>query len=241
MAAPGTLTSDELVAATKQAVANQDTGLYTSAWYLARVNSGYARLTTFQGLVLAPGMRRPQFRALRFFELYADNDRALTTTLFTSSNFVTPTATSAQVVYVDNLYDRTNNKPLERKSIRYMNSRDPEATGVPRVWCPGGKAATGYYVYPIASVTAEEINVRERTYQYPSALAAGSGTPVIPPTWHAAIWLAAAAEAASLMDWSEKAAEMEQRFMAFIAERRSPVEESGAAGGRRHFNVGGSL
>jgi hypothetical protein len=176
---------------------------------------------------------------VRFFELYQDDDRTLTTSLFTASNFVVPIFTAiASVVYVDSIYNLTDNTPLRRKSIRYLNSRDPQATGTPQMWCPSGSGSGGYYIHPIPSTTAEQISVRERVYQYPTVLT-GSAAPVIPAAWHAAIWMAAAAEGASLIEWPEKATEMEQRFMAFIAERRSPVEEAGAAGGRRYFTVGG--
>jgi hypothetical protein len=210
----------------------------TDVWYTERINSGYSRVTTFQGVVMAPGMRRPQFRALRFYELYFDDDRAITTEDVTSSNFITPKATPAQVFYVDNVYDLTNDRPLRRRAIRYMNRLNPQTTAIPRVWCPAGKETAGYYIHPIPGDSTDEISVRERTYQYPVPLS-GTKTPVIPPAWHAAIWMAAASEGAALIDWPEKAGEMEQMFMKFIAERKSPVEAAGAAGGRRHFTVGG--
>ena len=238
MAAPGQLTRAELVTLTKQALGNRTGGALTDSWYVDRVNSAYSRLSTFQGLVMAPGMRRPRFRVLRFFELYNDDDRTIATSDVTSSNFITPTTTKS-IVYVDNVYNLTDDRQLQRKSIRYMNSQNPQQTGTPLRWAPGGMAAPGYYVHPIPSTSAHEISVRERTYQFPDEMDDDSDIPVIPAAWHAAIWMAAAAEGASLIDWPEKSAEMEQKFMAFIAERRSPVEESGAAGGRRHFTVGG--
>jgi hypothetical protein len=240
MPAPGELTRDELVALTKQALANQTGGLMDDAWYRARVNAALSRVCTFQGLVTAPGVRRPQFRTLRFFELYNDNDQTLAFGDYTgppTTNYTVP-ATSNPIVYVDNVYNLTDDKQLERKSIRYLNSLNPEQTGKPLRWAPGGKGAVGYYIHPIPSVAAENISVRERTYEYPPELTTDVA-PIIPAAWHKAIWLAAAAEGASLIDWPEKEAEMEQRFMAFIAERRSPVEEAGAAGGRRWYGVGG--
>jgi hypothetical protein len=238
MAGPGSLTLTELIALTKQALGGRATGLLNDAWYTSRINSAYARLTTFQGMVQAPGMRKPQHRAVRFFELYEDDDRDITAAIVTTSNFITPTATSAQVVYVDNVYDLDNDRPLARKSVRHLNRRNPQETGTPQIWCPGGKGATGYYIYPIPSTSSEEIAVRERTYQYPAVLT-GADVPVIPAAWHTAIWYAAVAEGAALLDWVEKAEEYEGKFIQFIAERRSPVEESGGAGGRRHFSIGG--
>lgn len=239
MAAAGNLDRDDLIALTKQALGNRTTGLYTDAWYIARVESAYSRLCTFQGVVMAPGMRRPRFRALRFFELYVDTDADIDAPL--AHNFITP-STSGSVVYVDNIYDLTNDRSLHRKAIRYMHTQNPDTNGTPREWSPGGRGGvTGYYLYPVPTGATDtyDISVRERTYEYPAALALGSTVPVIPAAWHKAIWLGAAAEGATLADWPEKAAEMEQLFMTFISERRSPVEESGAAGGRRHFNIGG--
>lgn len=236
MASPGAYTYEELVALAKQAMGGRNTGLMTDAWYGDRINAGYARLATFQGPVQAPGMSQPQMRVLRFFELYFTDDRTITSGL--STNLITPVATADKVVCVDNVYDLTNDVHLRRKSRRYIDRRNPQGTGRPREWAPGGDGGAGYYVYPIPGDASDEISVRETTYQYPDELTAGE-TPVIPAAWHTAIWLAAAAEAALLIDWPEKENEMENRFMRFIAERRSPVEESGAGGGRRYFSVGG--
>jgi len=235
MATPGAYTYEELIALTKQALGGRNTGLMTDAWYGDRVNVGYARLTTFQGPVQAPGMSQPQMRVLRFFELYSTDDRTIVSGL--SNNLITPTATADKVVCVDNLYDLTNDVPLRRQSRRYMDRRNPQGTGRPREWAPGGDNGAGYYIYPIPGNANEQISVRETTYQYPDELTA-TETPTIPSPWHTAIWLAAAAEAAALIDWPEKEAEMEGRFMKFIAERRSPVEEAGAGGGRRFFSIG---
>jgi hypothetical protein len=177
-------------------------------------------------------------RVLRFFELYANDDRTLTTGLVASGNFITPTASADKIVTIENIYDLTNDVFLRRKGMRWMDRQNPQRTGTPRNWVPGGDTTPGYYILPIPSSSNEEISVRERTYQYPTLLASAM-TPVIPAAWHAAIWKAAAAEAASIIDWPEKEQEMESAFMRFIAERRSPVEEAGAGGGRRYFSVGG--
>ncbi len=240
MANPGDLTTAELLALVKQALGGRNTGLMNDAWYTQRINSAYARLCTFQGVVQAPGMRRPQFRALRFFELYSDFDSTIGPT---ANNFSVAVqgASFGSVVYVDNIYDLTNDRPLARKAIRYMNARNPDDTGTPRIWSPGGSLQqVGYFYHPRpASDGSDTIAIRERSYNYPDLLLSNGVDPNIPGAWHKAIWLAAVSEAAQVIDWPEKAAEYEQLFMAFIAERRSPVEESGAAGGRRHFTIGG--
>ncbi len=240
MATPGELTSTELLALIKQSLGGRNTGLMTDAWYVARMNSAYARLCTFQGVVQAPGMRRPQFRALRFFELYHDIDDSIGDGL-TDNFIIAPTGLyTGSVVYVDNVYDLTNDRPLQRKSIRYMNTRNPDDLGLPRIWSPAGTGQqVGFYVHPRPGVPAEVIGIRNRTYNYPPLLSSGGQDPIIPGAWHKAIWLASVAEGAQVIDWPEKALEYEQLFMQFIAERRSPVEESGAAGGRRHFTIGG--
>ena len=236
MASPGALTYEDLIALTKQALGGRNTGLMNDAWYGDRVNSAYSRLCTFQGPVSAPGLSQNN-RVIRFFELYDTDSRTISSGL--ASNFITPIAGADKVVFVDNVFDTTGERQLARKSIRWMMQRDPTHPGEPRSWTPGGQGNPGYFIHPIPGVAGDEVTVQERTYQYPDALSAGE-SPVIPSAWHAAIWRAAAAEAASLIDWPEKANEMETMFMRFLAERRSPVEESGAAGGRRYFTVGSS-
>ena len=242
MATPGELTTPELLALVKQSVGGRNSGLMTDAWYITRLNSAYSRLCTFQGVVMAPGMRRPQFRVIRFYELYEDVDHTL---VIGTDNFieVLDGLTADSVVYVDNVYDRTNDRPLKREAIRYMNSQNPDDLGIPRRWCPSGNhGSTGYFIHPHPGVTNDVITVRERTYNYPPELVDATPeiqNPIIPGAWHKGIWLAAVAEVADIIDWPEKSAEFEQKFMKFLAERRSPVEEAGAAGGRRHFTVGG--
>ena len=239
MPQPGDLTTTQMIALAKQALGGRSSGLMTDAWYIDRLNSGYSRLCTFQGLVMAPGMRRPQFRVIRFHELYDDTDSTLT---ITSDNFISVRdgLAAGSVVYVDNVYDLTNKRPLFRKATRFMNSQDPDDLGIPRSWSPAGsKGNTGYFIHPRPGVAGDVIAVRNRTYNYPKILVEGTQDPIIPGAWHKGIWIAAVAEGAQIIDWPEKAAEHEQLFMKFLAERRSPVEEAGAAGGRRHFTVGG--
>lgn len=185
MASPGALTYEDLLALTKQAVGGRTGGLLTDAWYGDRINSGYARLATFQGPVQAPGMSQPQMRVVRFFELYQNDDRTISTGLTT--NFIVPIATADRIVALDNIYDLTNERELRRKARRYMNRRNPAATGTPREWAPGGDNGPGYYIYPIPGTSGDVVSVRETTYQYPDELTAGE-TPVIPAAWHAAIW-----------------------------------------------------
>lgn len=244
MATPGDLTTTKLLALAKQALGGRSSGLMTNAWYVERLNSAYSRLCTFQGMVMAPGMRRPQFRVIRFQELYSDNDRYLN---IQDTNFILPVEGLApdSLVYVDNVYDLTNSRDLKRKSIRYMNKRDPNDLGIPRDWCPAGRdKQKGYFITPRPGDSGDVIQVRERSYNYPEPLVLSATdidevSPLIPGAWHKGIWLAAAGEAAQIIDWPEKAAEFEQLFMTFLSERRSSVEEAGAAGGRRHFTVGG--
>ncbi len=227
------MTFEELKAATKQALGQRSSTNITDTWYGTRVNNAYRRLCTFQGIVAA--VRPPgTFRVLRFHELEHENDRDLTTALTT--NFVTLDAT---IYAIRNLYDLTNDRPLRRYAMRELDRRDPDTAGVPYAWCPGGQGGVlGYYIYPRPQTSAQEIEVRERLYLYPTALSADDDEPVIPEEWHQAIWQAAASEGALLIDWSEKHAEMESRFMQFIAERRSPGEENDSGGGRRYFMVG---
>jgi hypothetical protein len=178
---------------------------------------------------------------VRFFELYQDDDHTLAIADYSgppTTNFTTPASTTA-FVYVDNLYDLTNSRPIQRKSLRYIDKLNPTQGGIPLRWVPAGRGAPGYLIHPVPTESGHVISVRERTYQYPVALESGNDVPIIPAAWHQGIVYAATAEAADLIDWPEKAAENEQKFTTFIAQRRSPLEESGAAGGRRHFVIGG--
>jgi ABC-type glycerol-3-phosphate transport system substrate-binding protein len=93
----------------------------------------------------------------------------------------------------------------------------------------------------VPALAADEIDVYEYVYKYPTALASGSATPVIPDVWHIAIAFAAASEAAMLLDMPEKHSELEGKFVGYIAERKSPIEESarsGLAGSRRFTPIG---
>ena len=237
MAAPGFLSTTELVALTKQTLGGRSSGLMTDAWYVSRLNSAYGRLVTFQGMVQGPGMRRPVYRVLRFFELYSATTKNISVS---GDGFVC--SSTQNTSYVDDVYDLDNDRPLQRKALRYMFARNPDDLGVPRSWAPTGNtfaADVGYIVHPRPGVAADAISVLERAYIYPLPLDLTTINPKIPGTWHRAIWLAAVAEAATIIDWPEKAQEYEQLFMTFIAKRRTPVGEAGAAGGRRHFTIGG--
>ena len=237
MAEAGALSYDDLLALTKQALGGRSTGLMTDTWYQGRINAGYSRLCTFQGPVLAPGASESQRRVVRFNELYETDTHTIAPGL--SSNFITPVHSAHTVFYVDNVYDITYDRRMRRKAIRYMKSRPRTTTGAPRMWAPAGDAGVvGYYVWPLPSTTAHD--VEETVYVFPEALATGGANdPIIPASWHDAIWMAAAQKAASIIDWPEKAQEMEQMFMSFIATNRSPVEEAGGAGGRRWIGIGG--
>lgn len=98
----------------------------------------------------------------------------------------------------------------------------------------------GYYIYPRPGSTADAISVYEYIYKYPANLT-GTATPVIPVNWHDAIWMGASADGARLIDDTQRAEELEGRFLAFIAERKSPHEEAsygGLSGARRTVRVG---
>jgi hypothetical protein len=233
------LTKADLRTLTKQLLGNRTSTNVDDGWYDDRVQSGYRQLCTFQGLVNAPGMRRPVMRRLGFFELQDRQARTLTTSL--TSNFVTPSP-STDVVTVTDLYDRTNNRGLDYRGLRDIFQRDPDATGRPLIWSPAGQGGVvGYYIDKRPGVTADEIAVHEYVYKYPTALALDATAPVIPDVWHVAIAYAAAAEGALLLDLPEKHTEMNGKFTEFIAARKSPIEEaafSGLAGQRRWTPIG---
>jgi hypothetical protein len=153
-----------------------------------------------------------------------------------TDNFIVPSLGADIVVSVEDLYDITNDKTIQRRSRNYLNRRNPDETGsLIRSWSPGGHNSVGYFIHPVPTAA---VTVREKTYNYPAALTTNVA-PVIPSAWHQIIWVAAAAEGATLIDWPEKSQELEAYFMNHIAQHRSPVEESGGAGGRRYFSVGG--
>ena len=199
-------------------------------WYDERVNAAYRRLVTFQGRV--PSTPRPTKRILRFFEFEQETDRSIS---IGTTNFITPAGTRVHMVM--DVYDLTNARWLARRSTKEMRRLNPTEPGTPLRWVPGGKGgALGYFIHPIPTASDHEISVREYYYQYPDTLTTGQ-SPSIPDEWHIAIPYAAAAEAALLLDWSERHQEMEQKFLAFIAERKSPHEEASFSGGRRYFNI----
>jgi len=236
-------TRAQLVTLTKQLTGNRtNTSNLTDSWYQDRVTSGYRRLCTFQGAVNAPGLRQPQQRRLGFFELYDRQARTLDSTL--TSNFVAPSP-ATDIVTVTDIYDRTHNRGLDRRSLRELRTRDPDGTGLPRTWCPAGQGGViGYYIDRVPTsllTTVDAIDVHEWVYKYPTALAADATVPVIPDVWHIAIAFAAASEAAMLLDIPEKHTELEGKFLGYIAERKSPIEESahsGLAGSRRFTPIG---
>jgi hypothetical protein len=233
------LTKADLRTLTKQHLGNRTSTNIDDTWYNARVLSGYRQLCTFQGYVQAPGMRQPQMRRLGFFELQDRQARSLTTAL--TSNFVTPSP-ATNVVTVTDIYDRTNNRGLDRRGLRDIMIRDPDATGRPMIWAPAGEGGVvGYYIDRRPGVVGDNIDVYETVYKYPADFASDVATPVIPDVWHVAITYAAAAEGALLLDMPEKHTEMNGKFAEFIAARKSPIEQaafSGLAGQRRWTPIG---
>jgi len=233
---------------TKQLVGNRTSVNIGDPWYDTRVQSGYRRLCTFQGAVTSPGLKSPQMRRLGFFELQDRQARTISsaTPALTgnSGNFIIPLPATNVVTVVD-IYDRTNNRGLDRRNLRELRTRDPDKTGRPRTWCPVGQGGTvGYYVNQIPTTTdttVDAIDVYEWVYKYPADLVQLTDYPVIPDPWHIAIVYAAASEAAMLWDMPEKHGELEQKFLGYIAERKSPIEEaahSGLAGARRFTPIG---
>lgn len=208
-------------------------------WYGERVNSAYRAVCTFQGLVTRPGARQPQFRILRFFELENRTSRTLTTVL--TSNFVTPSMGVA-VAYMQDIWDVTNARGMRRVSRREILGLNPNQDGTPRNWCPAGSAGVnGYYINPRPQTSTYNITVYEYTYNYPTALTSVA-TPIIPDEWHPCIWMKAAEEGAALLGLDVTEGEMRGAFKDYIAERKSPAEDSafsGLAGPRRSVTVGG--
>jgi len=238
------LTKADLRTLTKQLMGNRTSVTITDAWYDARVYSAYRRLCTFQGNVTAPSLKQPTLRRLGFFELQDRQARSIGVAPVTpviTSNFITPNP-STNVCVVTDIFDRTHDRGLDRRSLRELRTRNPDATGIPRTWCPVGQGGVvGYYVNQIPAVVADNIDVYEWLYRYPVALATDSDAPVIPDPWHIAIVYAAGSEAAMFLDMPEKHTELEGKFLGYIAERKSPIEEaahSGLAGARRFTPIG---
>jgi hypothetical protein len=191
-------------------------------------------------------MRQPAKRRLGFFELQARTVSSITTAA--TSNFVVPAAEVAvpgSVVTILDIYDSTNNRGLGTMSMADARSNDPDAVGRPTRFVPAGNApgsAVGYYIDRRPSVVTDNIGIYEYTYNYPDAIAGDGDSAIIPDPWHMAIAYAAGAEAAILLDMPEKAQELEGRFLAIVAERKSPMEEAGyrGIGGARRYSTIGS-
>lgn len=234
------LTKADLRTLTKQLVGNRTSATVDSTWYDTRVTSGYRRLCTFQGAVNAPGLRQPQQRRLGFFELMDEQARSFTYGV-TTTNFITPSP-ATDVCVVTDIFDLTHNRGLDRRGLRELLTRGPQHTGPPRTWCPAGKGGLiGYYIDQIPGSAADNISVIEYVYKYPTALVSDGTSPIIPDVWHIAIAYAAASEATMLLDIPEKHSELEGKFVTFISERKSPIEESahsGLAGARRFTPIG---
>lgn len=234
------LTKADLRTIVKQMTGNRTSATIDDDWYDARVYSAYRRLGTFQGSVTSPGMRQPQMRRLGFFELQDRQARSLEFGTITT-NFITPDPDD-DVCVVTDIFDRTHDRGLDRRALRELRTRNPDATGIPRTWCPAGEGGVvGYYVNQIPGDATQDIDVYEWVYKYPPALATDSDVPIIPDPWHIAIAYAGGSEAAMLLDMPEKHTELEQKFLGYIAERKSPMEEagrSGLAGSRRFTPIG---
>lgn len=235
------LTKANLRTLVKQLLGNRTSTAINDAWYDTRVQNGYRRVCTFQGVVSAPGARQPQNRQLYFFELEDHSTRSISTGL--SSNFVTPTIAATRSVYaVMNLYDTTNKLALDPMNEREFLSRAPLQAGRPRRWFPGGQGGViGYFIDALPSSSSDVISVYETTYLYPASMATDNDAPVIPDEFHQAIAYLAASEGALLMDMPEKAREMESEFMTYVAAIRSPGELSGQrgrGGARRYTPIG---
>lgn len=218
----------------KQALGNPSgTATSADAWWNARINSGYRRLTTYQGYV-----DPKHYKVVRFYELMTTTARALTTALTT--NFVTP-ATTTNLFSVLDVQDRTTGYGMSRMSRKVALSLTPDLTGKPSRWCPWGQGGVKGYLLdrrPIAA--AQEINVYEFTYHYPATLAADVDVPIVADEWHDSISYAATAEAARLLDMPNKQQEFDAKFLSSIAERRTPFEEGyqGLGGRAGRFAVG---
>lgn len=230
------MTKSTLRTLVQQAVGNRSSVTVNAAWFDTRVLNAYKQLVTFQGMVFKPGRKVPQYRILRFPNLENRITRTLDTSI--STNFV---ANQATVEMVDDIFDRTNNRGMERKSERRIRQLDPDEAGIPRIWEPASEGGlNGYYIWPSPGVASDNIDVYEYVVLTP-VLATDSTEPLVPAEWHPAIVLLASAEAAEQFDMPERAAEIRQTFTTLVASLQAPNEirsAAGLAGTRRRIRVG---
>lgn len=221
----------------QQAVGNRSSTTIDDAWYDTRVLNAYKQLVTFQGMVMRPGRKSPQFRVLRFPSL----ETRLTRTLGIPAPVTNFVANQATVYTVDDVFDRTNNRGLDRESERRIRQLDPDEPGIPRRWEPASEnGVDGYYIWPTPSVVAHEIEVYEYVVLTPT-LASDPSMPQIPDEWHPAIAYLATIEAAAQFDMPERAEEMRSSFANLVASLQAPNEirsAAGLAGNRRRIRVG---
>lgn len=220
----------------QQSVGNRTSTTIDDAWYDTRVLNAYKQLVTFQGMVMRPGRKAPQFRILRFPQLENRLPRTLDTSL--TSNFV---ANQAAVYTVDDVFDRTNNRGLDRESERRIRQLDPDETGPPRRWEPASEnGVDGYYIWPFPGVTTDNIDVYEYVVLTP-VLNSDGDSPLLPDEWHPAIAYLASIEASEQFDMPERATEMRNAFQSLVSSLQAPNEirsAAGLAGNRRRIRVG---
>lgn len=227
------MTKAQLRTLLKQTLGNITSTSVTDSWYDDRVLSGYRQLVTFHGPVAGPP---PQYRVLRFPSMEDRLSRTIDSSF--TENFIPIQATVAVVIDV---FDRTNNRALDPMNDTDVRRLDPDEAGTPRLWRFGGKAdSLGYYIWPRPTLAAHAISVYEQVIKEPVFTSDGD-SPKLPAEWHVAIIYLAAAEGARLLDWSDKAAEMDGQFVSFVATRLSPGERSVIAakgGSRRNIRIG---
>lgn len=213
------MTTDQLITGIQQRVVNLTNAVFTAAWYLDRANQGYRQLVTFYDVE----MRRP----LRFPHFQTTRDKVITGG---SNLYVIP---DADIFSVTSMWDLTNGREIEEKSIRELETSDPTVVGTLQKYAivgTGVAQALRLYAIPSAATT-----VRLGVYLYPETLAIGGAGPTIPEAWHRAVELFAASDAADKLALPDRRDALYNQAVNAIRSTRSPTQETRRR--RRHITM----
>ncbi|MEE8489938.1 MAG: hypothetical protein V3S43_06345 [Acidimicrobiia bacterium] len=208
------MTGAELVTLTKTESGNRTSTTRTDPWFLDRVNEAYRWLATYKNEASTGGTR-----TVRFQEFHQIITRTISAS--PATNFL---ANSTRVYANLVLYNVTDDRPMHRKPLLWMQRRSRTETGSVAFWTPYGESDVSGYLFWRVPTTA--VTLHEHVYRYPEALLDGAVAPVIPESWHDIIYTEAAARAALLGNDKDLYDKLHVKAIEAIETRGLPFEEA---------------